>query len=103
MPSPKNKEPPISPAKRIHRFLLPAEDRRARMVKAKMPPSPRLSARMSTMTYLIVTMMVRAQTISESTPNTRGVVTAAASWKHRVERRGADVAVDNAERRDCQV
>jgi hypothetical protein len=52
------------------------------MVNAKMPPSPRLSARMSTMTYLIVTMMVRAQTISESTPNTRGIVIAAASWKH---------------------
>ncbi len=39
-----------------------------RAVSARSPPSPRLSARMITITYLIVTMRNRDQAISETVP-----------------------------------
>ncbi len=39
-----------------------------------MPPSPRLSARISTVTYLNETTKLRDQTISESTPRTLSMV-----------------------------
>ena len=44
---------------------------RRRVIKAmsdKMPPSPSLSARMTSSTYLMVTMIVTDQKISETTP-----------------------------------
>ena len=47
-----------------------------------MPPSPRLSARISTITYLIVTTKVRDQAISDNTPYTRGTVTESIPLKH---------------------
>ena len=40
-----------------------------------MPPSPRLSARISTITYFNVTTTVSAQAIIDSTPKTRGSLT----------------------------
>jgi hypothetical protein len=39
-------------------------------IRAMMPPSPSLSARMMTVTYLIDTMIVIAQTTSEMIPYT---------------------------------
>ena len=39
-------------------------------ISAKMPPSPRLSARSRMNTYFSVTMSSSAHTISDSTPNT---------------------------------
>jgi hypothetical protein len=36
--------------------------------KARIPPSPLLSARMMKMMYLMLTMMISDQTISERTP-----------------------------------
>ena len=74
-----------------------------------MPPSPRLSARISRKTYLNVTMRISAQMKSEATPMTlsrRSVRTSAGDvvqrFAHRVERARADVAEDDAERRESQ-
>ena len=39
-------------------------------ISASTPPSPRLSARMTTMTYFRVTTMINAQVISDSMPST---------------------------------
>ena len=39
-------------------------------VSARMPPSPRLSARMISVMYFSVTTMTSAQTITDSTPRT---------------------------------
>ena len=44
--------------------------RKARAASERMPPSPRLSARMISRTYLMVTTMTSDQNISESTPST---------------------------------
>ena len=72
-------------------------------ISARMPPSPRLSARMTKTRYLIEMTMISDQKISESTPSTlSGVggdaVLAVKALAQRVERAGADVAVDDAER-----
>ena len=47
---------------------VPAETRWARAISARMPPSPRLSARMISVTYLIVTTRISAQKISDRMP-----------------------------------
>ncbi len=62
----------MATATRVH--VLPVIRRRcASANKARMPPSPSLSARMMTVTYLRVTEMVRLQKISDSTPSTTSV------------------------------
>ena len=43
-------------------------------ISASTPPSPRLSARMTTMTYFRVTTMINAQVISDSMPSTLSCV-----------------------------
>ena len=105
--SPKNSAAPTMPIARISR---PAWDSspRASAISDSVPPSPLLSARSTKATYLTVTMTVSAQTISDSTPSTslgldwraagRGVQRLA----ERVDRAGADVAVDHAERAEHQ-
>ena len=72
-------------------------------VSARMPPSPWLSARITMAMYLTETTMSSAQMMSDSTPSTlscvaRDGVRAEEALAHRVERAGADVAVDDA---DC--
>ena len=67
-----------------------------------MPPSPWLSARMTKTRYLTETTMTSDQKISDSTPSTfsRSTATpcgAVEALAQRVERAGADVAVDDAE------
>jgi hypothetical protein len=49
---------------------LPFNPREARVARASTPPSPLLSARMMSATYLIVTVSVTAQNSMERTPNT---------------------------------
>ena len=44
------------------------------VISAMMPPSPSLSARITSSTYLSVTMIVTDQKISEMTPKTLSVV-----------------------------
>ena len=44
--------------------------RRAKAIKAKIPPSPLLLARMINITYLIETTTIKAQNTIEMTPNT---------------------------------
>ena len=68
-----------------------------------MPPSPRLSARITRSRYLIEMTMIRAQKINDKMPSTlvrftcdQGVAEEALA--KRVERARADVAVDDAER-----
>ena len=48
-------------------------------VSAKSPPSPRLSARMMTKTYLTVTTSASVQTIKESVPKIDGSLVSANS------------------------
>ena len=72
-------------------------------ISARMPPSPRLSARMTKTRYLSEMTMISDQKISESTPRTFSGVAATPcvhvkALAQRVERAGADVAVDDAER-----
>ena len=65
--SPKNSEAPTMPMARMiaERFgKLP----RASAISDSTPPSPRLSARSTNMMYLIVTVIVSDQMISDSTP-----------------------------------
>jgi hypothetical protein len=66
------------------------------------PPSPSLSARSSSSTYLMVTMMVSAQIISEIEADdleTRQAVGGdrLQGFAKRVKRAGADIAVDDAD------
>ena len=53
--------------------------RSASAVRARMPPSPRLSARITTTTYFSVTTMISAQTIRERMPMTPAWVTSPVS------------------------
>ena len=76
-PSPKNSAAPNSPAHMIQRLRPRAAARNASTIKARMPPSPRLSARISTRTYLMVTTSISAQAINDSTPKTRRSLTIA--------------------------
>ena len=45
-----------------------------------MPPSPRLSARMTKLTYLIETARMSAQRMSEMTPNTSARSSGTPGW-----------------------
>ena len=68
-----------------------------------MPPSPRLFARSTRVTYLSETMIVSAQKIADTPPMTltgveRDPVLRAEGLLGRVQRARADVAVDDAER-----
>ena len=78
--------------------------RRTNAARASTPPSPLLSARKTTVTYLTDTMTVSVHTTIEMIPSTSPVVgadPAAVDRKDgldRVQRAGADVAVDDAQR-----
>ena len=67
--SPKNSEAPSMPITRIQAGR-PRKLPRASAISDSIPPSPRLSARSTNAMYLIVTMTVSAQKISDSTPRT---------------------------------
>ena len=68
-PSPKNRQAPVMPisARALRRGLL-VTPRWASTISARMPPSPRLSARITSSTYLTVTMRMSDQKNSDSTP-----------------------------------
>ena len=71
MLSPKNSEAPKMPSPARMSFVRrPPGTLRPliRVMRARMPPSPSLSARSTSRTYLIVTMIVTDQKISEMTP-----------------------------------
>src|SRR5215213_874472 len=76
--------------------------------RAMIPPSPSLSARRTSETYLTVTTRVTDQKISETTPvdvggrRAHGVVVDREHRLDRVERAGADVAEHDAERAQRQ-
>ena len=95
-------------AEQQHERVRRPSARVASAVSDSVPPSPLLSARSSTSTYLIVTTTISAHTISDSTPST-------VSRRHRagfgrrhhrdaegVERARADVAVDDADAAERQ-
>ncbi len=69
MPSPRNRAAPQMPRKK---GIIACRPRvlRARAIRASVPPSPLLSARIRKMTYLIVTIRVRAQSTRDTTPST---------------------------------
>ena len=78
-----------------------------RVISAMMPPSPSLSARITSSTYLSVTMIVTDQKISEMIPKTLSVdavtgmrVAGVEDRLDGVERAGADVAEDDAQGTD---
>ena len=71
------------------------------------PPSPSLSARMMMVTYLTVTTIISAQNTSDRMPEHGVVVGDQAEMRRehflqRVQRTGADVAEDHADRADDQ-
>ena len=74
----------------------------------RMPPSPLLSARIRKTTYLSVTMRISAQISSEATPRTAARRSPPADdhrmqgFAHGIERAGADVAEDDADRGEGQ-
>ena len=67
IPSPKNSAAPKIP-KVTSTVTCATLLRWSRAVRAMIPPSPRLCARMMKPAYLIDTMTVRAQKMSEATP-----------------------------------
>ena len=71
MLSPKNSEAPKIPSAASTTFARRPPGRARRRIKAisaMIPPSPSLSARITSMTYVMVTMIVTDQKISETTP-----------------------------------
>ena len=69
-PSPKNRQAPAIPTSAMAlRIWVPTETRCASAISARMPPSPWLSARMTRVTYLIVTISTSDQKISDRTPS----------------------------------
>ncbi len=69
MPSPKNRQAPVMPTSaRMLRVPVPRETRCASAISARMPPSPRLSARITSSTYLTVTISTSDQKISDRMP-----------------------------------
>jgi len=91
----------------IHKYRLRARLvlRKTSAVSANSPPSPRLSARMITRTYLTVTMTTRAQN-NQGEGAENGALAHIAKIDQRlsngVERGGADIAKDDAERSEGQ-
>ena len=83
--------------------------RGASAISASVPPSPLLSARSRMSTYLRVTMTISAQMISDRMPSTTVSLAGIAGpdrgqhrFAQRVERAGADVAVDDADAAERQ-
>ena len=77
MLSPKNSEAPKTPRAAsisLVRVLPGVRWRLINVINDRMPPSPLLSARMTSSTYLIVTMIVTDQKINEISPYTLGTV-----------------------------
>ncbi len=72
MPSPYSRAAPNTPSAIMsaRRRLLPFASWNANDSSARMPPSPRLSARSTNSTYFVQTMSTSVQTINDSTPNT---------------------------------
>ena len=83
MPSPKNSAAPNTPSPISSRRDVPAPSlpRSARAVSARMPPSPRLSARMTKTTYFTVTTRISAQAISDRKPSTLAGVGVTPTWR----------------------
>jgi hypothetical protein len=76
-PSPKNRQAPAMPISPIARRVpAPDETRWASAISARMPPSPLLSACITSSTYLIVTIRISDQKISDRMPSTSTVLTA---------------------------
>ena len=71
-----------------------------------MPPSPRLSARITSARYLMEMMMISAQNAIDATPSALVSVTVEVlvleRLAERVQRARADVAEDDAERAERQ-
>ena len=79
MLSPKNREAPKTPRAASSSLVRALPGTRRRLIKVmsdRMPPSPLLSARMTSSTYLMVTMIVTDQKINEISPYTLVMVTA---------------------------
>ena len=81
---------------------LPSPWGRTSARSARIPPSPRLSARITTVRYLRVTTKLSDQKISDSIPRTLPLVTGTPcgpdeALLERVERAGPDVAVDHSQ------
>src|ERR1700742_2961449 len=78
----------------------------ARAIRARVPPSPLLSARIRKVMYLMVTIRVRVQITSETTPSTASSGDSAARvpqrLAHRIEGAGADVAEHHADGAQAQ-
>src|SRR5271167_869234 len=76
MLSPENSAAPRMPsaASTIVMRLPGAPHRRTRATSAMIPPSPSLSARITSVTYVSVTMIITDQKISDTTPYTLSVV-----------------------------
>ena len=74
-PSPKNRQAPAMPTRASAlRMPVPTETRCASAISARMPPSPRLSARMISVTYFTVTISTSDQKISDRMPSTSAAV-----------------------------
>ena len=105
--SPRNIAAPITPSSSTSGVRRPSA-RVASAVSESVPPSPLLSARSRISTYLIVTTTISAHRIIDSTPSTVSRVTGPDSdGRHhrlaeRVERAGADVAIDDADAAERQ-
>src|ERR1700730_15662982 len=71
---------------------------------AKMPPSPRLPARMIRMAYLNETITISDQRITDTMPMmvSGESVRGACGLLDSIERAGADIAVDDAECRESR-
>ena len=105
--SPTNSAAPTTPRMRMSAGWV-AKPLRASDISDSVPPSPSSSARSTKPTYFTVTISVSAQTISDRTPRTssRTTVPSEAATLQRlaegVDRAGADIAVDDAERTEDQ-
>ena len=74
-PSPKNRQAPAMPISvSALRMPVPTDTRCASAISARMPPSPRLSACMTSITYFTVTISTSDQKISDRMPITSVVV-----------------------------
>ena len=69
-PSPKNRHAPMIPTRASAALPRPSVATRiAKAMRAKMPPSPLLSALMTSTTYLMVTIIMSDQKISDRMPS----------------------------------
>ena len=68
-PSPKNRQAPMMPSSMTMRLLRSVSaTRKASAISARMPPSPRLSARRTKKTYFTVTVRISDQMIIDRMP-----------------------------------